>query len=100
MAENINQQEFVSIYNDYGFSQAESRDSTSLSYMYKVNDDLYIIMIDSNGYGQNYLQQESYNWLEQQLEYVKKQNAKAITVTHQNIYAQKELLVFGYHLYD
>ena len=100
MAENINQQEFVSIYNDYGFLQAESRDSSSLSYMYKVNDDLYIIMIDSNGYGQNYLQQESYNWLEQQLEYVKKQNAKAITVTHQNIYAQNELLVFGYQLYD
>lgn len=100
VAENINQQEFVSIYNDYGFLQAESRDSSSLSYMYKVNDDLYIIMIDSNGYGQNYLQQESYNWLEQQLEYVKKQNAKAITVTHQNIYAQNELLVFGYQLYD
>ena len=100
VAENINQQEFVSIYNDYGFLQAESRDSSSLSYMYKVNDNLYIIMIDSNGYGQNYLQQESYNWLEQQLEYVKKQNAKAITVTHQNIYAQNELLVFGYQLYD
>ncbi|MGN1399832.1 MAG: metallophosphoesterase [Erysipelotrichaceae bacterium] len=98
--DSIDETEFVTIYNDCGFAQAYSRDESSLSYMYQVNDDLFIIMLDTNGYGKNYLQQDTYSWLETQLKEVKKKRAKVITVTHQNVYAHNDLLVFGYQLYD
>lgn len=100
VSESISADEFKDIYYDYGMKQAASVDEYSLSYIYKVNKDLYILMLDTNAFGQNFVQDPSYAWIEEQLKMVKKNGAKVISVTHQNLYAHNEQLSFGYTLYD
>lgn len=99
-SESVDAEEFKSIYFDYGMKQAESVDENSLSYMYKVNRSLYVLMLDTNAFGQNFVQDESYQWIEEQLKLAKKRHASVITVTHQNVLNQSEKLTFGYTLYD
>lgn len=98
--ESINAEEFKELYYDFGMKQAQSVDEHSLSYLYKVNKDLYVLMLDTNAFGQNFVQDESYQWVEEQLKAVKKSGAQVITVTHQNLFAHNEQLSFGYQLYD
>lgn len=96
----INAEQFKELYYDFGMKQAQSVDENSFSYLYKVNKDLYVLMLDTNAFGQNFVQDESYQWIEEQLKAVKKSRAQVITVTHQNLFAHNEQLSFGYQLYD
>lgn len=98
--ESVNAEEFKDMYYPFGMEQAESVDTHSLSYLYKVNKDLYVLMLDTNAYGRNFVQDESYEWIREQLELVKKHHAQVITVSHQNLFAHNEQLSFGYQLYD
>lgn len=98
--ENINAQEFKDLYYDFGMKRAVSVDDYSLSYLYKLSEKIYILMLDTNAYGQNFVQDRSYKWIEEQLEFVQKENAKIITVSHQNLFAHNDQLSFGYQLYD
>lgn len=98
--ENINAQEFKDLYYDFGMKQAISVDDYSLSYLYKLSKKLYILMLDTNAYGQNFVQDRSYKWIEEQLKFVQEENAKIITVSHQNLFAHNDQLSFGYQLYD
>lgn len=98
--ESINAEQFKELYYDFGMKQAQSIDKNSFSYIYKVNDDLYVLMLDTNAFGQNFVQDESYQWIEEQLKMVKRNRAQVITVTHQNLFAHNEQLSFGYQLYD
>lgn len=98
--DNVDADEFRNLYFDFGMKQAESVDEHSQSYLYKVNKDLYILMLDTNAFGQNFVQDESYPWIESQLKYVKKMGAQVITVSHQNLFAHNEMISFGYQLYD
>lgn len=96
----ITAEEYKKLYYDFGMKQAQSVDEYSFSYLYKVNKDLYVLMLDTNAFGQNFVQDESYQWIEKQLKTVKKSRAQVITVTHQNLFAHNEQLSFGYQLYD
>lgn len=98
--ENINAMEFKDLYYDFGMKQAISVDDYSLSYLYKVNEKLYVLMLDTNAYGQNFVQDLSYKWIEEQLKLVESKGAKVITVSHQNLFAHNDQLSFGYQLYD
>lgn len=98
--ESIKAEQFKELYYDFGMKQAQSIDKNSLSYIYRVNDDLYVLMLDTNAFGQNFVQDESYQWIEEQLKMVKRNRAQVITVTHQNLFAHNEQLSFGYQLYD
>lgn len=96
----ITAEEYRKLYYDFGMKQAQSVDENSFSYLYKVNKDLFVLMIDTNAFGQNFVQDESYQWIEEQLIMVKRSRAQVITVTHQNLFAHNEQLSFGYQLYD
>lgn len=98
--ENISAEDFKNLYYDFGMKQAVSIDEYSLSYMYKVNRSLYVLMLDTNAFGSNFVQDPSYPWVEKQLKMAKRHGAKVITVTHQNLYAHNDRLSFGYVLYD
>lgn len=98
--ESVTAEEFKNIYFDFGMKQAESVDEYSLSYMYKVNKSLYVLMLDTNAFGQNFVQDPSYPWIGEQLKMAKSKRAKVVTVTHQNLYAHNDRLSFGYALYD
>lgn len=92
--------EFKEIYFDFGMKQAESVDENSLSYLYKINSDLCVLMLDTNAYGGNFVQDKSYEWIEDQLKKAKKERMKVLAVSHQNLFAHNSLLSFGYQLYD
>ena len=57
-------------------------------------------MLDTNAYGTNFVQDDSYEWIETQLKKAKKEHRKVIAVSHQNLFAHNDLLSFGYQLYD
>lgn len=98
--DSVTPDEFKEIYYDFGMKQAESVDEYSLSYLYKVNSDLCVLMLDTNAYGSNFVQDESYEWIEAQLKKAKKEHMKVIAVSHQNLFAHSNILSFGYQLYD
>jgi 3',5'-cyclic AMP phosphodiesterase CpdA len=47
---NISPEDFARIYQNYGFAQSFSRDSASLSYAVALDDNTWLIAIDSNRY--------------------------------------------------
>ncbi len=98
--DSVTADEFKEIYADFGINQAESVDENSLSYIYKVNSDLCILMLDTNAYGKNFVQDETYEWLESQLKKAKRKNIQVLAVSHQNLLAHNSLFTFGYQLYD
>lgn len=98
--ESISAQDYKDMYYNFGMAQAESVDEYSFSYLYKVNDSLYVLMLDTNAFGANFVQDNSYEWIENQLKFVKKKHADVITVSHQNLFAHNEQLSFVYQLYD
>lgn len=98
--DSVTADEFKKIYADFGMNQAESVDENSLSYIYKANSDLCILMLDTNAYGENFVQDKTYEWLESQLKKAKKKNMQVLAVSHQNLLAHNSLLTFGYQLYD
>lgn len=49
-AENVNKAQFADIYGDYGYDEALSRHSDSLSYTAKLNDEYMLLAIDCSFY--------------------------------------------------
>lgn len=92
--------QFFEFYNKFGREQAISKDENSFSYMYKVSENLRVIMLDSNCYGRGFVKDTTLEWLKTALEEAKNDRADVITVTHQNLFAHSPTLSFGYQLYN
>lgn len=99
-AEALSSYEFAQLYADFGPDRAISKDEYSFSYVYRTSADVRVIMIDSNSFGKGFVNELTLKWLENELIKANEDNAKVITVTHQNVYAHSELLSFGYTLYN
>jgi len=96
--ENIDAEGFRSLYRDFGYDEAMSLDRQSGSYVYEPCAGLRIIMLDTNSYSGNFLTEQSFSWLEQQLKQAKKAKARVITVSHQNVLTHNALFTFGYRI--
>lgn len=95
--EGVTQQEFESIYRDFGFAQAVSRDPYSLSYMAEPFPGLRVLMLDTNvPSAGGSVTGSTLAWLEQALAKAQADGAKVIAVTHQNLYAHSSLLSRGF----
>ena len=99
-AEAINSGEFYGIYSSLMPNSVISRDESSLSFIYGASERLWILMLDTNVFGQCYVKEDTLKWLESKLAEADKQGIDVISVSHQNIYAHSELLSFGYQLYN
>ncbi len=97
-AESIDAPEFFSLYKDFGYDEAISRDEFSGSYVYEPCSGLRILMLDTNSRAANDFPEESLPWVEQQLKQAKKDRAQVITVSHQNLLAHNKLFTFGYQM--
>jgi len=75
-------------------------DPSSQSFIYKAAEKLWILMLDTNIYGQCYAKDLTLDWVEEKLKAAQADKIDVITVSHQNIYAHSELLSFGYQLYN
>lgn len=99
---------FRSIYADFGYEGAYSYDSDSLSYIYKLSEKQWIVMLDSLMYEQNdfngfntiggYIRDKTMKWLEPLLEYAKKNGISVISAMHHNLSLHNEAFTYGYQL--
>ena len=44
----VSGEEFAEIYGEFGFDEALSRDQDSLSYVSRLNDSTWLLMLDAN----------------------------------------------------
>jgi 3',5'-cyclic AMP phosphodiesterase CpdA len=89
--------EFAEIYADFGFSDALSRDTDSLSYVYAVSDSLWVLMLDVNtADAANAVKESTLVWIETQLQAAARAGAQVVAVSHQNILAHNSIFINGY----
>lgn len=89
-AEKTSPEEFAKIYENFGYGEAISRDPNSLSYTYWMEDDTWLLMLDSNQYEQGaktggMIRLETYEWIEEQLEEASDEGVNLIPVAHHNL---------------
>lgn len=89
-------EEFVEIYHEFGYDQAISRDTASLSYVYPLDETHWMIMLDSCQYEtRNHvngkLKPETMAWLEVQLEQASQAGIFVLPVAHHNLLLESRL---------
>ena len=94
--------EFMDIYGEFGYgdsSKIVSRDRNSLSYLYRLQPGLSILMLDTNtGDNIKHISKASYKWIEKTLLGADQRNEKIISVSHQNILAHNKIFIAGYKI--
>lgn len=98
-AEGTDSAKFIELYEPL-VPETVSRDSDSMSFIYNASEKLWILMLDTNTYGQCYVKDTTLEWVEEQLKSAEEQGIDVIAVSHQNLYAHSDLLSFGYRLYN
>ncbi len=95
--ETVTPEDFADIYGAFGYDQAFRRDPNSLSYIVRLTDDTYLLMLDSNKYEQNQtvgypvmegaLRTDTLDWLEEVNVEIREManEPKIISVSHHNI---------------
>lgn len=71
-AEYTTPEEFRQIYQAFGYDEAASEDPNSLSYLYELDENTWLLMIDSCQYSPvnkvgGAISEATYEWIEQQL---------------------------------
>ena len=86
--------EFVDIYQDYGYGDAYMRDENSLSYVYKISEDIWMMLIDANGYEWNSafgldsmgaIKAKTVEWMKTCFEKAEKAGATILMSTHHSL---------------
>ena len=105
--DSISPQGFYENYNAFGYDDAISKDSNSLSYLSKISEDLYALMLDTCVYENNLylgfpvtrgvLTEETLAWIDSLKEQIP-QGAKIFSVSHHNMAIHAEILTEGYTL--
>lgn len=94
--ESVSQKEFQEIYHDCGYDRAEYFDKSSASYVAKLSESLYVIMLDTNSYSQNYLGEQALIWLENVLKEISKPDVHILGVSHQNLLEHNFMFTEGF----
>lgn len=92
----ITAEDFAEIYGDYGYNQAVSRDEHSLSYLYPLDEQNWLMMLDTNQYDpinlvSGDIKPETYEWMKEQLELAKEAGVLVIPVGHHNLLQESRL---------
>ena len=91
-AATVETSDFEEIYADFGYKNADSRDSASLSYMKKLSDDVWMLALDTQKYEYNsmfgpasdsWIRDDTQTWMKGIFEDAKKAGATLIPITHQ-----------------
>ena len=94
----VTEEEFAQIYGEFGFEEALSRDSDSLSYTARLNEHTRLLMLDANTlHDYCSLSDKSLRWVEKQLKDAQKENMTVLAACHQNLY-QHSVFRGGYML--
>ncbi len=95
--EALSDADFSSVYADFGYNDATSRDPASQSYAAEISPKLLLLLIDINSNDTaGKVRDETLAWAEQQLSSAKENGAAVIAVTHQPLLVHNRLFTFGY----
>ena len=94
--ESVSAKEFQEIYHNCGYDRAEYFDKSSASYVVKLSESLYVIMLDTNSYSQNYLGEQALIWLENVLKEISKPDVHILGVSHQNLLEHNFMFTEGF----
>ncbi len=95
--DSVTGEEFAEIYSEFGYQEADARDDASLSYTVKADEKLRILMLDVNTAGSpGTLTDDTLAWAERQLQNAKRQGARVLAVSHQNVLPHNHLFPFGF----
>ena len=94
--ESVSAEEFQEIYRHCGYDRAEYFDKSSASYVAKLSESLYVIMLDTNSYSQNYLGEQAFIWLENVLKEISKPDVHILGVSHQNLLEHNFMFTEGF----
>ena len=94
----IGPDDFAEIYRDFGYDEAVSRDTASLSYVYQIDDYNRALMLDTcqyEPYNQvgGMIREETYDWIENQMEDAWDLGMNVIPVGHHNLLDESEVYV-------
>ncbi len=79
------------IYAEFGFDEATSKDTNSMSYLAKLTDEMWLLSIDTNQYGDRtsdmagHVSKESLEWIESCLIEAAEQGATVVPFSHHNL---------------
>lgn len=95
-ADFITSGEFEEIYQEFGYSEAVSRDPGSLSYVYQIDDNTRAMMLDTCQYDPKNLvggmiRDDTYDWIEEQMEEAWNLGMNVIPVGHHNLLDESEV---------
>ncbi len=104
VTESVTAQDFESIYSDFGFNQAISRDKASLSYLVEANEEVWVLMLDTAMYDNNTsspvtsgrLRTSTLEWIESCSELAEENGVQIVTAMHHNLYIHSDLLNDGF----
>lgn len=90
--------EFLSIYRPFGYQEAISRDRSTLSYVYELDEKTRLLMLDTCQYRQwrsvgGAILSDTYDWIDEQLEQAWDEGVNLIPVAHHNLLDQSEIYV-------
>lgn len=88
--------DFLEIFHAFGYDQALSRDPSSLSYVYALDDTHWMMMLDScqyeNGNQVNgRIRSETLVWMREQLELAQEKKVSVVPVAHHNLLSESRL---------
>ncbi|MBQ5428031.1 MAG: metallophosphoesterase [Oscillospiraceae bacterium] len=87
---------FAGIYRDFGPGEALSADSDSLSYVWQLNEQVWIMMLDENtAHDFCGLSDRSFQWIEAQLQKAREEGRFVLVAGHQNVF-QHSIFRGGY----
>lgn len=97
-AEYITPEEFRQIYRAFGYDEAASEDPNSLSYLYELDENTWLLMIDSCQYSPvnkvgGAISEDTYEWIGQQLEAAWDAGVEIIPIAHHNLLDESEIYV-------
>lgn len=96
--DSVTPEEFYDLYHMYGYDQAISRDSASLSYVYQLDERNRLLMLDSCQYEpknlvEGRIKEETLAWMEEQLQKAKEDGMQILPIAHHNLLAQSRMYI-------
>ena len=106
--ENVDAKDFQNIYKNLGYNLSTTKHKESLSYRIDLNNQYSLLMMDSTAHEQTgsgldiggYFTESTYQWLENQLKDIDKNNRVPLLAMHHNLTNHNELLNQGYTIKD
>lgn len=88
--DNVSKSAFLSIYQDLTFAHVLSFDETSLSYVYPLREDLWLLALSADGDSElaGRIPDSTLSWAASELELAKKQGIKVVGMTHESVHDQ------------